>query len=129
MTRHSILEYAAALRPRHLNASRVEKSAILSEFCQLTGYHRKAAIRPLRRGPTPDNAERRGRPQQYALTLVPDLVTFWEASERLCSKRLATFNQAGAAGAARAPGPQPRRRPGSLRCLRNAGRDARARRS
>lgn len=91
MTRHSILEYAAALRPRYLTASRSEKSAILSEFCQLTGYHRKAAIRLLRRTPTPPAAHRRGRPRQYALTLVPILVQIWEASDRLCSKRLAPF--------------------------------------
>ncbi len=53
MTRNSVLEYAAALRPRYMHASRPEKSAILSEFCQLTGYHRKAAIRVLRRTPAP----------------------------------------------------------------------------
>lgn len=91
MTRHSILEYAAALRPRYLSASRSEKSAILSEFCQLTGYHRKAAIRLLCRTPTPGTAGRRGRPRQYAHTLVPVLVEIWEASDRLCSKRLAPF--------------------------------------
>jgi hypothetical protein len=32
MTRHSILEYAAALRPRYLHASRSEKGVILSRF-------------------------------------------------------------------------------------------------
>lgn len=77
MTRHIILEYAAALRPRYLSASRSEKSAILSEFCQLTGYHRKAAIRLLRRRSHPGNAGRRGRPRQYPLSFVPVLVTLW----------------------------------------------------
>lgn len=91
MTRHSILEYAAALQPRYLNASKAEKSAILTEFCQTTGYHRKAAIRVLRRTPASGTAGRRGRPRQYPLSLVPVLVTIWEASDRLCSKRLAPF--------------------------------------
>jgi hypothetical protein len=91
MTRHSILEYAAALRPRYLTAPGSKKSAILTEFCQLTGYHRKAAIRPLCRTPTPGSAEHRGRPRQYPLSLVPVLVEIWEASGRLCSKSLAPF--------------------------------------
>jgi len=91
MTRHSILEYAAALQPRYLNASKAEKSAILSEFCQTTGYHRKAAIRVLRRPPTAGTAPRRGRPRQYDESILPHLVAVWEASDRLCSKRLAPF--------------------------------------
>lgn len=91
MTRQSILEYATALRPRYLRAGRSEKSAILNEFCQLTGYHRKAAVRLLRRSATPGDTSHRGRPRQYDPELVPLLVRVWEASDRLCSKRLAPF--------------------------------------
>jgi len=91
MTRRSILEYAAALRGRYLQPTKSEMSAILSEFCQLTGYHRKAAIRLLRRTSTPGSTKHRGRPRRYDLTLVPVLVAIWEASDRLCSKRLAPF--------------------------------------
>ena len=91
MTRQSILEYAATVRPRYATAGRSEKSAILDEVCRVTGYHRKAAIRLLRRSPARPAATPRGRPRQYDLAIVPVLVTIWEASDRLCSKRLAPF--------------------------------------
>lgn len=92
MTRQSIWEYAAALRPRYLAASRAEKSTILDEMCRVTGYHRKAAIRLLRRPASlPSAIRRRGRPLVYERAIVPTLVQVWEASDRLCSKRLAPF--------------------------------------
>lgn len=53
MIRHSILEYAAALRGCYREASKSEQGIILTEFCQTTGYHRKAAVRMLRRKPFP----------------------------------------------------------------------------
>jgi len=40
-------EYVAAIYERYRQAGRVGKGHILSEFCAVTGYHRKAAIRPL----------------------------------------------------------------------------------
>jgi hypothetical protein len=91
MTRQSILEYAATLRPRYQLAGKREKGALLDAFCRLTGYHRKAAIRLLGRSPARAAAARRGRPRQYDRTVVPSLVAIWEASDRLCSKRLAPF--------------------------------------
>ncbi|MHB1416960.1 MAG: hypothetical protein ACYC1C_17065 [Chloroflexota bacterium] len=51
MTRKSIAEYAAALRPRYRWADKKEKQAILDEFCLTTGYHRKSAIRLLADNP------------------------------------------------------------------------------
>jgi hypothetical protein len=47
MTRVTVTEYAAALRPRYEIAARGEKKRILDEFCESTGMHRKAAIRLL----------------------------------------------------------------------------------
>ena len=44
MTRKSVWEYAAALRQRYLLAGKGERSRLLTEFCQTTGYHRKAAV-------------------------------------------------------------------------------------
>ena len=79
MSPRSIREYVAAL-PSLLSA-RVEghKSRLLREFCQLTGFHRKSAIRRLERDPE-IAASSRGRPRQYGLDLVPPLRTLWEAS-------------------------------------------------
>ncbi len=59
MTRSSIREYTGAVRGRYLRASKKEKSRILDEFTQVTGYHRKAAIRLLRRGNQPKGNKRR----------------------------------------------------------------------
>lgn len=91
MTRASILEYVAALRNRYRSGRRSEKSAILTEFCLVTGYHRKSAIRLLNRKPQPHKKGRRGCPRQYGHEVTPVLKIAWEATGRICSKRLAPF--------------------------------------
>jgi transposase InsO family protein len=86
----SVREYAAALRPRYRLASRRDKSRLLDEFCRVTKRDRKVAIRLLRH--PPKRARRRaGRPREYLTTLRPALEQMWEASDYLCSKRLAPF--------------------------------------
>jgi len=90
MTRTSIGEYAAALRGRYVKASKKEKKRILDEFCQVIGYHRKSAIRLLSHPPEAVS-KRRGRRKKYGPDLVPALKVAWEATDRLCSKRLADF--------------------------------------
>ena len=87
---HSVREYAAALRPRYRFASRRDKSRLLDEFCRATGRHRKVAIRILRRRPQ-RSAPRAGRPREYGILLRPVLEELWEASDFLCSKRLAPY--------------------------------------
>ena len=87
MTRGSIREYTEAVRWRYLKARKGEKGRILDEFGQVTGYHRKAAIRLLHRhGPQRD--KHRGRRRRYGEETVDVLRKVWEASDRLCSKRL-----------------------------------------
>src|SRR6266567_3638349 len=51
VTRLSLREYAAVQRERYLAATRAEKGALLNEVVAVTGLHRKAAIRLLRRPP------------------------------------------------------------------------------
>ena len=91
MTRRSTLEYAQAIRLRYLRASKVEKGKILDEFMQVTGLHRKAAIRLLNRANQPKIGKRRGRLRQYGPDVAGMLKSVWEASDRLCSKRLQPF--------------------------------------
>jgi hypothetical protein len=92
MTRGSIREYAAAVRERSRRADKGAKGAILDEFCRTTGYHRNAAARLLRRLPGPGRGPgRRGRPRGYGPAVAEALRTVWEASGRLCGKRLAPF--------------------------------------
>ena len=91
MTRGSIREYAEAVRGRYFEASKKEKGKILDEFTQVTGCHRKAVIRLFRRGNQPRTNEKRGRPRQYGAAVAGALRVTWEATDRLCSKRLHPF--------------------------------------
>ena len=94
MGRESVAEYAEAIRPRYLASTKGEKQQLLTDFCRTTGYHRKAAIRLLRRPaqeadrPTPRT---RGRPQRYNALVIGALKTCWEAANRISGKRLAPF--------------------------------------
>ena len=65
MTRASLREYAAVQRERYLRAPRAEKHRLLTEVVAVTGLHRKAAIRLLRRPPRPATSRpRSGRPRR-----------------------------------------------------------------
>lgn len=87
MTRVTVHEYAAALRPRYRAASRKEKRRILDEFCQTTGWHRKAAIRLLNQE-TRRKVPRRGRPRKYGPEVLEPLHQVWEIGDRMCGKLL-----------------------------------------
>jgi hypothetical protein len=91
VTRRSIMEYVQALRSRYFGASREEKGKMLDEFTQVTGLHRKAVIRLLHRLRHPGAGKRRGRPRKYGVGAAEALRVVWEASDRLCSKRLQPF--------------------------------------
>ena len=91
MTRHSIVEYTQALRPRYRSTSKEEKGKILDEFTRVTGLHRKTAIRLLNRANQLTPGKRRGRRRKYGSGVVEALKAVWEASDRLCSKRLKPF--------------------------------------
>ena len=91
MTRGGVKEYLEAVQGRYLKASRKEKGRILDEVTKVTGYHRKAAIRLLGQGGKGKLVGRRGRSKQYGVDIVYALKAAWEASDRMCSKRLQPF--------------------------------------
>ena len=91
MTRGSIREYAEAVRGRYFLAAKRERGKILDEFTKVTGCHRKAAIRLFRRGNQPRTNKKRGRPRRYGANVAEALRVAWEATDRLCSKRLHPF--------------------------------------
>ena len=91
MTRGGVKEYLEAVQGRYQRATRQEKGRILDEFVQVTGYHRKAAIRLLARGYRKGISKRQGRPREYGLEVVTALKKAWEASDRMCSQRLQPF--------------------------------------
>ena len=61
---------------------------MLDEFVALTGHHRKHAMRLLRAGGA--GAERGSRPERriYGQATREALIVVWEASDRICGKRL-----------------------------------------
>lgn len=91
MSHQSKRELLAAIRPRYLKAKKAEKVQILDEFVAATGYHRKYAIRLLKKGPSRKGWKKKGRQKVYEGEVVQLLIRIWEISGRICSKRLHPF--------------------------------------
>ena len=90
MTSVGVQEYIEAIRGRYVGAGKTEKGWILDEAVRVTGYHRKAVVRLLGREKA-GGPYRRGRPRRYGLELSEALKVLWEASGRVCSRRLHPF--------------------------------------
>lgn len=88
MTLVTVHEVAKETAARYTAAGRAEKGRILDEFCKLTGLHRKAAIRLLRRGTGIGAAKRKGRPVRYGPELIEPLRLLWDVGDRMCGKLL-----------------------------------------
>ena len=88
MTRVTVHEYAAALRPRYRAAKKGEKAKILDEFCSATGMHRKAVLRLLNQEVGRLKPVQRGRPRKYGPVLLGPLRQIWEAGDHMCGKLL-----------------------------------------
>lgn len=91
MSHQSKRELLAAIRPRYLKAKKAEKVQILDEFVAATGYHRKYALRLLKKGPSRKGWKKKGRQKVYEGEVVQLLIRIWEISGRICSKRLHPF--------------------------------------
>jgi hypothetical protein len=91
MTKAAKRELLKATRPRYLKASKAEKGCILDEFVAVTGYNRKYAIHLLRNGPPKRSTKKAGRRRTYGPDVVAALAKVWEASGRVCGKRLRPF--------------------------------------
>lgn len=73
---------------RYRSGSRVEKCRIVDEFVAVTGYHRNHAIRLLKLGRMARPAVAWAQPRRYGNAVAEALVVLWEASDRVCGKRL-----------------------------------------
>jgi hypothetical protein len=91
VTRSSIQEYAEEIKKRYRKATKAKKRELLNEFTQVTGLHRKSAIRLLNRKTESEEKKRRGRKKKYGMREKEAIEQIWEASDRLCSKRLKPF--------------------------------------
>lgn len=88
MTHTARAELTHAVRRRYSAATGADKRKILDEFIAVTGYHDKSAIRALNAEPVIKKRQTRVRPSLYDEAVRAALIVLWEASDRVCSKRL-----------------------------------------
>ena len=89
LSRSARQEMLTALRDRYGRASKIEKGAILDEFVALSGYNRKYATRILGNAASSAPAPRpKSDNRIYGEAVKESLIVLWEASDRICSKRL-----------------------------------------
>src|SRR5262245_35140739 len=82
-------EVLAAVVERYRAGTRGEKGRTLDELCATTGWHRKHALRAVRgAGLAAERKARRLRRRKYDGAIKDALVALWEASDRVCGKRL-----------------------------------------
>ena len=79
-----------ALRLRYRSSAFSDRIKTLDGFVALTCYHRKHAIRVLR-GEFSPATEVRLRNRMYDEAIAQALTVLWEASDRVCSKRLNSY--------------------------------------
>jgi hypothetical protein len=88
MTHVTRAELTNAIRSRYRNSSDRAKRRILDEFIAATGYHEKSAIRVLNAAPRTKIRQTRKRQSLYDEAARAALIVLWEASDRVCGKRL-----------------------------------------
>jgi hypothetical protein len=81
-------ELIDSVRARYRSSEPMGKRLILREFTALTGYHRKSAIRVLNGEASESDPAAPRRPRIYDDSFCRTLVVLWEASDRVCGKRL-----------------------------------------
>src|SRR5215213_1037461 len=81
-------ELVAAVIERYSKGSRAERGRILDEFVAVTGFHRKHAMRVLRGGQAARRSAPRPERRLYDEAVREALIVLWEASDRVCGKRL-----------------------------------------
>ena len=80
-------ELVQAISARYTTSTQLDRVKILDEFVAATGYHRKHAIRVLA-GKATTPAVREPRLRLCDAAVREALIVLWEASDRVCGKRL-----------------------------------------
>ena len=80
-------ELVATIRDRYQQSSKKEKGRILDEFTTITGHHRKHSIRLLTQPVAEERQQVVGR-RIYDEAVREAVIVVWEASDRICGKRL-----------------------------------------
>ena len=88
MTQATRAELTNAIRERYRAAVGSAKRRILEEFIAATGYQEKSAIRVLNSPPVAKLQQKRQRASLYDEAARAAIIVLWEASDRVCGKRL-----------------------------------------
>jgi len=81
-------ELVAAIVWRHAQGDRAERGRILDEFVAVIAFHRRHAVRLLRDGQGNRRSGPRPGRRVYDDAVREALIVVWEASDRICGKRL-----------------------------------------
>jgi hypothetical protein len=81
-------ELVEAIAARYARSDRAEKARMLEEFVAVTDFHRKHAMRLLRGGAPAEPSGQRLSRWVYNDAVREALLVMWEASDRICGKRL-----------------------------------------
>ena len=81
-------EVLRAIRNRYREASKKDKSRMLDEFVAMVGCHRKHAVRLMSQGDKPTEQPASKGQRIYDEAVREALTVVWEASDRICGKRL-----------------------------------------
>ena len=89
ISKQTRVELIESVSNRYREGSRSDKTLILDEFVRITKYHRKHALRLLggRKGSVADRPAK-PRKRVYDEAVRQALIVLWEASDRICGKRL-----------------------------------------
>ena len=88
VSKESRKELIEAVRHRYRNSTKLEKGRILDEFTALSGVHRKHAIRIMKQARADKTPATCGNARIYHEAVKEVLIVLWEASDRICGKRL-----------------------------------------
>jgi len=88
ISREARRELLEALRDRYRGVLKSGKARILDEFVAVAGCHRKHAVRLLRRRQQPSAMQNSPSRRVYDEAVKSALIVVWEASDRICGKRL-----------------------------------------
>ena len=88
MTHAVLVELTNEVRKSYCAAVGAERRKPLDEFVAVTGYHEKSLIRALNAESPVKKRQTRARPSLYDEAVRAALIVLWEASDRICGKRL-----------------------------------------
>jgi hypothetical protein len=87
MTLKVKIAYLEAVRQRYYRSSKSQKTLILNELCEITGFSRKYAIRILAKGHH-HGPKKSGRRKIYSSEAIIHLRKLWHIMGRMCSPKM-----------------------------------------